>query len=188
MDELDSPDTPRTAKEIARRAIALHCVIAAAHGVSKDDIREWLEEEDLWNDLTPRELRFFAEEENTRDEIIWMTWMVEAQVALLWAIGKLNSLPPVTDKCDTGPVVAAMPGLFDPTAPFIESAVLRNRDEIENAEGRIYDIHVDVVQANRKGELIPEGYDESVVFFRHYGLCWVSGYCGQDWDDVTPDT
>lgn len=181
-------DKPRTAQEIARRVIVLHCVIAAAHGVAKDDITEWLKEEQLWNELTPRELAFMTRDEHPRQEVIWMTWFVEAQVALLWSIEKLNELPPPTKKCDTGLVVAAMPDLFETTAPFIESAVLRSAAEIEREEETIYDIHCRVNQAIRKGEEIPEGYDKDVVFFRHYGLSWVMAYCGQSWDEVTPDT
>ena len=49
MDDRDNLDTPRTAREIARRAIALHCTIAAAHGVSKEDLIEWLKDERLWD-------------------------------------------------------------------------------------------------------------------------------------------
>ena len=186
-EDVDS-DTPRTAREIARRSIALHCAIAAAHGVSKDDITEWLKEEQLWNEVTPREMTFISEDLNDDKEIVWMTWLVEAQVALLWSIGKLDELPPASAKCDTGIVVGAMPGLFEPTAPFIASATLRSAKDIEREEEIIYDVHCRVDQAVRKGKRIPRGYDKDVVFFRHYGLSWVSGYCGQSWDEVTPDT
>jgi hypothetical protein len=85
-------------------------------------------------------------------------------------------------------VIAAMPGLGESTSPFIESAVLRSREEIKREEANIYDIHCRVDQAMRKGSEIPEGYDKDVVFFRHYGFCWIRGYCGQAWDEVTPDT
>ena len=188
MDDDAILDTPRTAEEIARRAIVLYCAIAAAHGVSKDDLVEWLKEERLWDELTPRELTFFAEKRNPGKEVTWMTWLVEAQVALLWSIGKLDALPQPTGKCNTASVIAAMPGFFEPTSHFIESAVLRDRQQIEREEAGIYDIHCRVDQATRKGKAIPDGYDRDVVFFRHYGLSWVRGYCGQPWDEVTPDT
>lgn len=181
-------DMPRTSEEIARRAIALHCTIAAAHGVSKDDITEWLKAEALWNELTPRESTFFRKSPNPRKEVNWMTWMVEAQVALLWSIGKLDALPQPTGKCDSGLVIAAVPGLFAPTSPFIASAALRSRAKINREEAKIYDIHCRVDHAKRKGAEIPGGYDKDTVFFRHYGLCWVRGYCGQLWDEITPDT
>ena len=187
MDDDANLDTPRAAEEIARRTIALHCTIAAAHEVSRDDLTDWLKEEGLWNELTPRESTFFAQDRHSRKEVIWMTWMVEAEFALLWSIGKLDSLPPPTAKCDTGLVMASMPALFESTSPFIESAVLHSREEIEQEEANIYDIHCRVGQAMRQGKETAEGYDKDVVFFRHYGLYWVRGSCGQSWDQVTPD-
>lgn len=188
MDDDTTPDVPRTAEEIARRAIALHCTVAAAHGVCKDDLKYWLKQERLWKELTPRELRFFANDPNSKEEIIWMTWMVEALVPLLWSIGKLNELPKPNRKYDTGLVISAIPGLFESTSHFIESAILRSREEIKREEEYLYDIHCQVDQTARKDNKAPDGFDGSVVFFRHYGLCWVRGYCGQSWDEVTPDT
>jgi hypothetical protein len=187
MDD-DNLDRFRTAQEIARRSLALHCIIAAAHGVWQKEINEWLKQENLWNELTPRELAFMTQDERSRKEIIWMTWLVEAQVALLWSIMKLDKLPLLIEKCDTGTVIAAMPDLFETTSPFIGSAVLRSAEEIEREEQIVYDIHCRVDRAVRKGEKISGGYDKDVVFFRHYGLSWVIGYCGQSWDEVTPDT
>ncbi len=187
MNDPTNIDTPRTALEIARRVIVLHCVIAAAHGVSKQDMQEWLLEEHLWAELTPWELQFMTQSEPSEKAVIRMTWFVEAQAVLLWSIGKLDDLPPPTQKCDTGLVIAAMPDLFEPTAPFIDSALLRPAEAIEREELISYDIRGHIHQAIRKGQAIPEGYDMDAVFFRHYGFNWVLGYCGQSWDEVTPD-
>jgi hypothetical protein len=188
MNETDNNDTPRSPDQIARRAIALHCAIAAARGVSKLDISEWLQKEGLWEELTPRELRFMKQEENPGKEVSQMTWFVEAQVALLWAIQKINALPPVTDKCDTKPVVDAMPGLFQPTKAFIESSSLRDPTELRREEEELYDVRCELAKILRNGKPPPGSPDEHVAFFRHYGLSWVVGYCGQAWDEITPDT
>ncbi len=188
MSDNENNDTPRTGNEISRRVIVLHCIIAAAHGVPKENITEWLQEEGLWDELTPREIKFMTQDENPDKEISWMTWLVEAQVALLWAIGKLDHLPPLSMKCDTGPVVEAMPGLFESTKPFIESAVLRGVEVLKLEEEKLYDIRCDLAQAIKKGKKAPGGCDKDVAFFRHYGLSWVVGYCNQAWDEITPDT
>ncbi len=177
-------DTARTSIEIARRVLALHCVIVAAHGVSKEVITEWLQEERLWDALTPRELRFMSKQENPRKDFVRMTWFVESQVALLWAIEKLGHLPSLTTKCDTGPVVGAMPLMFNSTLPFIESASLRSLSVLHQEEEQLYDIRCHVNRPLRGGKAAP---DKEVAFFRHYGLLWVVGYCGQSWDDITPD-
>jgi len=181
-------DTPRNAEEIARRAIALHCAVAAAHGVSKTDVTQWLQEEGLQAELTPREVMFLAGASPSKKDVGWMSWCVEAEFALLWSIQKIPKLPVPTSKCNTGLVMAAMPGLFEATESFIRSAVLRTAAEIEEEYERIYDIHSSVRDAMRHGAPIPDGYDKDVVFFRHYGFNWITGYCGQSWDEITPDT
>lgn len=177
-------DTPRTAREIARRVIVLHCVIAAAHGVSKSDIAQWLQEEQLWDELTPRELKFLAQKKNSIKETNFMTWMAEAQAMLLWAIQKLEKLPLPTEKCDTRPIVDAMPGLFETTIPFIESATLHSAKKIEQTEESIYELHCQVCKVGQTGQ--PANLKD-ILFFRHYGMSWVIGYDGQSWDEVTPD-
>lgn len=187
MNDTENKDVPRTAEQIARRSLVLHCVIAAAHGVSKPDISEWLQEEGLWSELSPRELRFINQESNSESEISWMTWFVEAQVALLWSINKVDKLPPLSTQCNSGPLVEAMPGLFEPTNSFIDSAIRQDLKELQNYEEKLYNIRSDLVQT-QKNKAIPKNINKKVAFFRHYGLTWIVGYCNQAWDEITPDT
>lgn len=181
-------DTPRNAEEIARRTILLHCTVAAAHGVSKQDIAQWLQIEKLHAELTPREARFMAAAAPAQNEVTWMSWLAEAQFVLLWSIGKIGQMPLPISKCDTGLILKVMPGLFTTTNPFILSAKLRASGELEVEYERIYDIHCTVRGALRKGAQPPNGYDKDVVFFRHYALNWITGYCGQAWDEIRTDT
>ena len=178
-------DTLRTSDEIARRSLALYAPIAAAHGVPKGDLAEWLKEEKLWGELTPRELRFLTQAEPPEKERIWMIWFGEAEYTLLWSIGKIESLPLPKSKCDTDLIIGAIP-LWQSTASFIHSAVLKEVEVRQEAE-RIYDIRVDIGKELRRGVPPPDGYDKDVAFFRHYALNWVIGYCGQSWDEITPD-
>lgn len=116
-----------------------------------------------------------------------MQWMAEAQFVLMWAIGMIPGLSEPDTKCDTKAIHKVIPALFTSTAPFIASAVKRSDDEIEAEENRIHDIHVDVRQAIRHGKPAPHGYDQSVVFFRHYALVWLTDLDFDNWDAVTPD-
>jgi len=179
-------DTLRTASEVARRSLALYAAVAAAHGVPRDDLVEWLKEEGLWAEITPRELRFLTQTQAPEKEQIWMTWFAEAEFVLLWSIGKVQTLPPPTSRCDTDQIIAAIP-LWDSTVSFFQSAALREKQVEEEAE-KAYDINVEIRKAIRQGAPIPNGYDKDVVFFRHYALNWITGYCGQAWDEITPDT
>jgi hypothetical protein len=185
-DDFEDHDTPRSAIEIAKRAIALHCVIAASHEVSRTDISEWLKNEKLYDELSPWERRFMEMAENTRRDIIQATWRVEGQVALLWSIQKIDQMDALTSQCNTTPLVDVMPDLFSSTSAFIESAILRSKEEIHEEYERIYDIHWKVRNAKSKGIFIE--YDGGVVQERHYAMNWITGYCGQAWDEITTDT
>lgn len=92
----------------------------------------------------------------------------------------------LTGQCNTTPLVDAMPELFSSTSDFIESAILRSKVEIEEEYERIYDIHWKVRNAKRTG--VPIEYDGGVVQERHYAMNWITGYCGQAWDEITTDT
>jgi hypothetical protein len=185
-DDFEDHDTPRSVVEIAKRAIALHCAIAASHEVSKADISEWLKSESLYDDLSPWERKFMEAGENSRCDIIQATWRVEGQVALLWSIQKIDQMDELTGQCNTTLLVDAMPDLFSTTSGFIESATLRSKEQIEDEYERIYDIHCKVRGAKNKG--IPTEYDSGVVQERHYAMNWITGYCGQAWDEITTDT
>jgi len=179
-------DILRTSSQVARRSLALYAAVAAAHGVPRNELIAWLNKEGLTAELSPRELIFLTEPNAVEKERIWMTWFAEAEYVLLWSSGKVQGLPPPTSKCDTDQIIAAVP-LWASTDSFISSAELREKQVKTEAE-KIYDMNVEVRKARRQGEPIPNGYDKDVVFFRHYAFNWITGYCGQTWDEITPDT
>jgi hypothetical protein len=187
MNDTENKDIPRTAEQIARRSIVLHCIIAAAHGVSKPDISDWQQVGGLWAELSPRELQFMKQEGNSESEINWMTWLVEAQVALLWSIKKIDKLPSLNTQCNTGLLVEAMPGLFESTNSFTESAVHRDLKELQIYEEKLYNMRCDHAQT-QKNNVISKDIKKEMAFFRHYGFSWNVGYCNQLWDEITPDT
>jgi len=178
-------DILRASDEVARRSLALYAVVAAAHGLPTSNLVSWLKDEELWSELTPRELRFLSQTEPPEKEIVWMSWLAEAEYTLLWSIGKIENLPLPRHKCDTELIVNAIP-LWQPTGAFIGSATLKEA-EVRNEVQKIYDIRVEIGKARKAGAPQPDGYDKDVAFFRHYALNWIIGYCGQSWDEITPD-
>ena len=187
-DDLDH-DKPRSAREIAERSLPLHCVIAASHGVSKRDISEWLQNEKLYDKLSPWEYAFIETTTNMQRDIIAASWRVEAQVALLWSIKKIEQMDELTGECNTTPLVDAIPSRFSTTSDFIESSILRSSEEITEEYECIYDIHCEVRSAVRRKVNTPIMYDKGVVQERHYAFNWITGYCGQNWmkSPQTPD-
>src|SRR5437588_12616422 len=92
---------PRSAREIATRAVILQGVVAVARDVATEPVVEWLREQGVWGRVSPREQSFLlggrvAEEQRGR-----FGWHQEAEWTLLWAIGKVESLGLPTRGCDT---------------------------------------------------------------------------------------
>jgi hypothetical protein len=187
-DDYEDHDIPRTADEIARRCLALHCVIAASHGVEKGDLVAWLKEDQLWESVSPIEQRFLLNDSPTEKETTNATWRVEAQVGLLWSIGKIPDLGTLSEQCNTAPMVDAIPDLGTSTAGFVESAELRSSELVSEEYEKVYDAHWKARDAVRRNTSAPDGVDLGIVQERHYGFNWLTGYCGQEWDAITTDT
>lgn len=187
-DDAEDQHTPRTAAEIARRALVLNSVIVAAYGWDRDDLITWLKDEGLWDEATPKEKLFLSTPKPDAQQLINFSWRSEAQVALLWAIQTLPNLGSLAEEVDTVPLVDAIPGIFEPTREFIESASLREPDVIMREREKVRYAHWQVRDASLRKLPVPNGINPGIVQERHHGFNWVIGYCGDEWDDVTADT
>ncbi len=189
MPEDDIPNKLRSAEEVARRTLVLHCVLSAAHGVSKGDLKHWLNEQNLWPALSPAEKSFLQSEFHDQKTIANITWQVEAQVPLFWPLKKIDRMNDMTALCDMGPVIAAIPALFSSTHDYISSACLRGENEIHEEYERVYKLHWEVRNAQRRDGLPTyQGINPGVIQERHYGFNWLIGYCNQEWDEISTDT
>jgi hypothetical protein len=74
------------------------------------------------------------------------------------------------------------------TAGFISSAQLRDEAEIRDEYEKIYDAHWRVRDARIHERPIPDCLDAGAIFERHWGFNWLTGYCGQEWDQISTDT
>jgi hypothetical protein len=183
----DHQDEPRTAEEVAVRALALSSAIACAKGASKDEHIRWLQSEGLWNQLSPKERAFLTKPVTERQRVN-MTWRLEGLVVLFWSIGKLDDLPTLAKQCDTGPLIKATVFPPNPTLRFVKSARLRPLEEIEDEREKVYQAHWKIRDAELNKRRSPRGLDPGVVIERHHAFNWIVGYMGQSWDDVTTDT
>ncbi len=197
-------DKIRSADEVARRCIVLYAVLAAGHGEPRDELVAWLRREGLWQAVSPKESEVLLCESPTQQQRANATWRAEALFPLLWSLGLIAELPSPQQLCDVQVIRSVLPPLFAPVAEFISSAGLRSDSEIHDASEEIYQIHWRVRDAQLRNQPTPPGklprmpvadceppaesYDSGVVQERHYGLNWLIGYCGQDWDDITTDT
>lgn len=182
----ESQDTPRTAKDIATRAIIVSSVVSCAHGDSKEDNILWLRREGLWSYVSPEELAFLTmqTEEATNHRF---AWRVETLVPLLWAIRKIPSLQTLTAQCDMGPIKPAMVWPPSPARAFIDSSSLRPEDELSEQYEEVYEAHWLVRHAQLVNKAMPDNLNPKVVYERHYAFDWIVGHMAQEWDDVSTD-
>ena len=124
--EESPPDEIRSAREIAVRALALFAPIGVALGAPRAEVVPWLKEKKLWEELTSREVDFLANENPPERSVVNYSWQSERLVVLLWALGKVSSLPPSSQQCDTGVLQELLPPFSEePVSRFVESARLR---------------------------------------------------------------
>src|ERR1700761_5103450 len=93
-DEDFAPGPRRSAQQVARRCIILCCVCASLE-FSPGYFNDWLQQEGLWDDLSPLELKLLTARKPSRRETIQATWRSEALQVLLWALGKLTAMSPI---------------------------------------------------------------------------------------------
>lgn len=183
----ESIDIPRTAEEVARRALVLSAVITVAYGASTRGILDWLVKEGLQDEISAREKEFLCGRVSEQDRID-LTWRVEALQVLLWCINKVDSLSHISSQCDTELMKPAIVFPPESTAEFVSSSTLRDEEEIYYEYEKSYQAHWAIRDAQIYDKEMPDGVDPGVAYERHYAFNWVLGYMGQAWDEITTDT
>jgi len=180
------PLSKRTVSEVAARTVILQCVTAVGFGVDPVPVKSWLHKENLWDQVSPQETALFSREELSDQDKRRAQWRKEAVWALLWVIGRVESLGLPTSTCDSRRIVdEIMPALGAPVAPFVEAAVFRTPAELLAEIDRVYNLHCYARPAYREGRL-PKDLIYSVLYQRHYAFEWFEGE--DDWDHVSVDT
>jgi hypothetical protein len=184
--ESEEETTPRSAKEIAIRAVGLCAVALRGGGLRQQDVMSLLNGKNLWVSATPEEKKFLLKNKPDRQEMINFKWRYESLWVLLWALGRAEDLGAPTSICDVRRAVRMV--LDIPSEDLIQGAKSRPISEILDEADLIYRYDWAVVDARIKGKEAPGNLNPGVVYERHYALNWLIGYMGQEWDYVTTDT
>jgi hypothetical protein len=177
---------PRSAREIATRVVILQGVVAVAYEVDAEPVVEWLREQGVWDQVSPREQAFLLGSEVTDEQRNRLRWHQEAEWALLWAIRHVESLGLPTQGCDTRRLVdEIVPPLGSEINAFLDSATLRPPGELLAEDDRTYNLWCYATSAVRRGEPLPADLRRWVLYERRYAFEWLDGL--QDWDEVTCD-
>lgn len=185
----------RSSLKIAERTLALVAIVARAQ--QQEWVGGWARQFGILDYFSDLERTFFDEAEPDQQALVNFSWRAEALVSLVWSLGGLKVMPPLSEQfwvLDSDFIEAAMK---DPNS-FRLSTSKRPSAEIQEMERFLYHQHwrmrdnqlgfnVGAAHALEPGELPVEDLNSSVVFERRYGLSWVVEF-GEDWDDVPTDT
>lgn len=186
-DEDFAPGTRRSAQDVARRCIILCCVCASLE-FSPGYFNEWLQKEGLWEHLSPREVKLLTSDKPSRREAIQASWRSEALQVLLWSLGRLTAMSPISKQVRAAKYLSHLPEPDTDTRGFVEGAKLRPEAEIDAELDRMIYAHWQL----RNEELHPEQKApemiSGVVTERQTALEWVVNFNDEPWDEVTTNT
>lgn len=187
MEEL-LPDKVRDCQEIARRTLTLFGVVGIALGAPRNDIIDWLNDEALWDELSPTEMAYVLQGD-TEKETINATWRSEALIVLLWALRKIEKLPAANEQCDTSIFQELLPPFAEMSAAqFVASAECRSEKALQEMAHKLMHLHWQARDAQIHSKPPPRNVDIEIIQERHHAINWIIGYDGLPWDEVTTDT
>ena len=135
----------RSPKEVAVRLVVLGAICRRAFleaqpspGPEDDpeaerfDLAAWLRTEGLAGALTPNEARLLQTRVGRlpAEDAVAASWQTEALVALAWAVGLVDPMPPFDAVAEPSPILTALPAPWDSPKDFLAQARLRGEDEI----------------------------------------------------------
>ena len=90
--ESEEETTPRSAKDIAKRAVGLCAVALRGEDLKQQEVISLLNGKDVLASATPEEKKFLLKKKPARQEMINFKWRYESLWVLLWALGHLEDL------------------------------------------------------------------------------------------------
>jgi hypothetical protein len=176
---------PRSAEEIAKRAIAVAVAAVKGEGMPHDEVMGIVKEWGITSYFSPEELQFINNPNVTDQERLKFAWRYEGLDVLLWALGYKTDLPAPNQICnvkdDVG-VVVNNKGIL-----LTKNSKVRSINEMLDMADYYYRLHWAAIELRLNGKT-SETIDEEIIMERHYALNWLIRYMGQEWDDISTDT
>ena len=181
--------------DAGKRMLVLYAVAYCAHELAeRDHVCQWLQEEELWDEVSQKELEFLAKPSPTEQEQMDFSWRMEGALVLGWCLNVLPQLPsldgPSSDnKRSFELFFDTIPQLGGETRYFLMNLEYRNLTEVyeENLVNEAATSYFrDLMFMGGKDTTRIDRY---ISFERHRTLNWlrtVEGYTG--WDHVDTST
>jgi Domain of unknown function (DUF4272) len=176
---------PRSAEEIAGRAIAIAIVAVKGEANDQQLVQELIARFTARELFTPAELAFITNRSPTPQQLTDFTWQYECLHVLLWALGHIEKLQPPNQICDVPGEVSIIRDLG--RQKLSSTARPRSLSEILDQADYYYRLHWAVIELRINGKRSDKA-NEEIIDERHKALNWLIRYMGQEWDDVTTDT
>ena len=177
----------RSPREVAERCIIL-CCVAAVGEFDPGHFVQWLMDEHLWETTSPLEKRLLRDDGAADQAKISATWRSESLQTLLWAIGKLDSMPPASELVSVQRLLDVMPEPGEAVAEFLQSSALRSEAELQFFADKNFDLRWQIVQARQTNSKPATEAIPGVAYERQYAMNWLHYYWEEPWDEVSTDT
>ncbi len=176
---------PRSAEEIAKRAIAVAVAAVKGEGMPHDEVMGIVKEWRITSYFSPEELQFINKQNVTEQERLKFAWRYEGLDVLLWALGYKKDLPTPNQICnvkdDVG-IIVNNKGIL-----LTNNSKVRSINEMLDMADYYYRLHWAAIELRLNGKS-SEVINEEIIMERHYALNWLIRYMGQEWDDISTDT
>jgi hypothetical protein len=137
--------------------------------------------EKLWDKVTEGEKMLFRKSPLGEDDLTTILWRAESIWLLLWVINQVDQLELPETEVDLNEIFPRLPGFFDDTADFINSATIRNISEIMDQSDLIFRLNWALRQTHLEGSRALT-FSPGIAYERYFSLNWVTGAIAE-WDE-----
>lgn len=182
-----------TPREVGCRVMILVAIAYTIQDESKKyGIVNWLKKENLWSHVSEKEAIYLNSRTTKEEEIVDLSWKIEAAYILAWALGLVDKKPMPGEEAteeQINEMIQHLPALGDQLEPFLGQLCFRDAVEI-------YDENVfyELTTTYFRDMLFTGGKSRADVhvpasFERHLALNWLRRFMSiQDWDNTDTST
>lgn len=182
--EEENAVTLRSAQEIAERIVVLAYLNCVATDPSlRQQVMMFLIQERLWEKTTTREKALFHKSPLPEDDLTVIFWRSESIWLLLWVINKIDNLDLPQQEANLHEIFPYLPGFFEATSDFINTATSRNISEILDQCDFIFRLNWALREPHLHGSATT-ALNPGIAYERYFAITWVTRM-RPEWEDAS---
>jgi hypothetical protein len=176
------PYVVRSPQEVARRALGVFSVVGLALGAPKNEVVEWLQEQQLFETLTSSERRFIDAAKPSEQARINAGWLSERLIVLCWALCHVEQLPATDEQCDTGELQGNLPPFAETSVEdFIGRSTVRPDRQLLEMADTLHGWYREAEDRKTTGAPGQMPVDIEILQERCYAINWLIGFDDVPW-------